>query len=113
MVPINFTRRIRMKKLTLGTALASLLTLTACGETDAREKHIYTVEVEVTEPSGKVQTVRKDCIQVGYTCGVSVDLETPKGLKPLSVNVANEILDSDIGKGLAMLQKVKSKEEED
>jgi hypothetical protein len=53
-----------MKKLTLGTALASLLALAACGETDTREKHRYTVEVEVTEPSGKVQKVSKECNQL-------------------------------------------------
>ena len=74
-----------MKKLTLGTTFASLLALTACGETDAREKHRYTVEVEVTEPSGKVQKISKECNQLQTLCSAKFDLETPYGVKTFEV----------------------------
>jgi len=79
-----------MKKLTLGTALASLLALTACGETDTREKHRYTVEVEVTEPSGKVQKVSKECNQLYNLCQSRFDLETPLGKRTIAVISRNK-----------------------
>ncbi len=79
-----------MKKLTLGTALASLLALAACGETDTREKHRYTVEVEVTEPSGKVQKVSKECNQLYNLCQARFDLETPLGKRTIAVISSNK-----------------------
>ena len=79
-----------MKKLTLGTALASLLALTACGETDTREKHRYTVEVEVTEPSGKVQKISKECNQMPDRCRAVFDLETPLGKRTIHVISRND-----------------------
>jgi len=111
MVPINFTRRRRMKKLTLGTALASLLALTACGETDTREKHIYTVEVEVTEPNGTVKTVSKDCKQLQTMCTATFDLETPYGIQKFEVNTSNQPAHPE--KVIALAANTKSSEERD
>jgi len=79
-----------MKKLTLGTAFTSLLALTACGETDAREKHRYTVEVEVTEPSGKVQKISKECNQMPDGCRAVFDLETPLGKRTIHIIARND-----------------------
>jgi len=84
-----------MKKLTLGTALASLLALTACGETDAREKHIFTVEVEITEPNGKVQTVSENCKQTFSLCQASFDLETSAGKRTFMVMAGNKMVHED------------------
>lgn len=81
-----------MKKITLGTALASLLALTACGETDAREKHIFTVEVEVTDTNGKVQTVSENCKQTFSLCQTSFDLETSAGKRTFTVMVGNKMV---------------------
>jgi len=79
-----------MKKLTLGTALVSLLALTACGETDAREKHRYTVEVEVTDTNGKVQKVSQECNQLFNLCQAKFDLENPSGKRTISVMSNNK-----------------------
>jgi hypothetical protein len=84
-----------MKKLTLGTALTSLLALTACGETDAREKHIFTVEVEVTEPNGKVQTISENCKQTFSLCQASFDLETAAGKRTFTVMADNKMVHED------------------
>lgn len=99
-----------MKKLTLGTALASLLTLTACGETDAREKHRYTVEVEVTDTNGKVQKVSQECNQLFNLCQAKFDLESPVGKRTISVMSNNKpVHEEELYK---KSQSVKSKEEE-
>ncbi len=79
-----------MKKLTIGTALISVLALTACGETDAREKHMYTVEVEVTDTNGKVQNLKQDCKQLMSICQVKFDLETSSGNRAFAVNSINK-----------------------
>lgn len=78
-----------MKKATLGTALASLLALTACSETDAREKHRYTVEVEVTDTNGKLQKVSQECNQLQNACLNKFKLETPYGEQTFTVSASN------------------------
>ncbi len=100
-----------MKKITLGTALASLLALTACGETDTREKHIFTVEVEVTDTNGKIQKVKQDCRQLQNRCSAKFDLETPYGVKTFEVNAANEPINPE--KVMAQLYKSKTSDDED
>ena len=99
-----------MKKLTLGTALVSLLALTACGETDTREKHRYTVEVEVTDPNGKIQKISKECNQLFNLCQARFDLENPLGKRTISVMATNKpVHEEELYK---KSQSVNSREEE-
>ena len=79
----------KIKKISMGITIASLLSLTGCGESDTREKHIFTVEVEVTEPNGTTQKVKKDCVQMNSACTPTFKLRTPKGEKSFSVAVLN------------------------
>ena len=100
-----------MKKLTLITALISLLALTGCGEKDTRESHIFTVEVDVTDSNGNVQTVKKDCRQLQNRCSARFNLETPYGVKTFEVNAENEPVNPE--KVMAQLYKSKTSGEED
>ena len=98
-----------MKKIMiLSTALASVLALGACGETDTRENHIFTVEVEVKDTNGNTQKISEDCRQLQNRCSAKFNLETPYGMKTFEVNVSNEPTHPQ--KVMAALHKTESRE---
>jgi len=100
-----------MKKIMTTLAMTSVIGLTACGEKDTREDHIFTVEVEVTDTKGNVQKVNKDCKQLSSVCSASFDLGEGSNKRTFLVTANNKAVHGDELYKKAML--VSSKEEED